>query len=110
MAISRALIGLALGLSLSSFPNQAGADEKGAAVVAEVSGHKVTRAELEKKQAAKLLDASYQHYLAERAALDQVVEENLLEMQARRENLSVEQLLQRDVTSQVKDPTEDQLQ
>jgi protein-disulfide isomerase len=110
MPISRALIGLFLGVSLSTSANAALADEKGTAVVAEVGGQKLTRAELEEKQSAKLLQARYQYYLAEREALDQLIEAQLLEMQARREQLSVEQLLQRDVISQVKDPTEDQVQ
>ena len=113
MAISRTLstlIALALGVTLSAFANPAGGDANGAAVVAEVSGHKLTRADLEQKQAAKLLDARYQYYAAEREALDQLIEEQLLETEASRKHLTVDQLLQREVTSQVKDPTEDQLQ
>ena len=74
MAISRALIGLILGVALSTFASQVGADEKNrAAVIAEVDGHKVTRADLEQKQAAKLLQARYQQYVAEREALDQFI-------------------------------------
>jgi len=64
MPISRALIGLFLGVSLSTSANAALADEKGTAVVAEVGGQKLTRAELEEKQSAKLLQARYQYYLA----------------------------------------------
>jgi protein-disulfide isomerase len=112
MAISRTLstlIGLVLGVTLSAFAKQAGGDLNGAAV-AEVSGHKLTRADLEQKQAAKLLDARYQYYLAEHEAVNRLIEEQLLETKASREHLTVEQLLQREVTSQVKDPTEDQLQ
>src|SRR5712692_10090843 len=113
MQISRTLstlIGLALGMSLSAFANQAGGDENGSAVVAEINGQKVTRAELEEKQAAKLLEARYQSYLVERQALDLLIEDHLLQMEARRENLSVEQLFNREVSGKVKDPTEDQLQ
>src|SRR5437773_7673407 len=102
MAITRTLMGVALGVSLSTFAN-GGADQTSATVVAEVSGQKLTRAELEQKQAAKLLDARYQHYLAERDALDRVIEDQLLEMQARREHISVDDLIRREVTSQVKD-------
>jgi len=110
MAISCRLIALALGISLCAFANHAGAQDNGAATVAEVNGQKLTRAELVQKQAAKLLQARYQYYLAEREALEQLIDERLLEIEARREHLSVEQFLQRDVNSQVKDPTEDQLQ
>ena len=82
MTISRAVIGLTLGMSLSAVATLAGADEKNAGVVAEVDGQKLTRADLEQKQAAKLLQARYQYYQAEREALDQVVDEQLLEIKA----------------------------
>src|SRR3989454_7260894 len=110
MAISRTLIGLALGISLCAFTNPAGAQENGAVTVAEINGQKLTRAELEKKQAANLLQARYQYYLAEREALERFIDEQLLEIEARREHLTVEQLLQHAVTDRVKDPTELQLQ
>ena len=110
MVISCRLIAMALGISLCALANHACAQENGAATVAEVNGQKLTRAELVQKQAAKLLQARYQYYFAEREALDQLIDGRLLESEARRENLSVEQLLQQEVTSKVKDPTELQLQ
>jgi protein-disulfide isomerase len=110
MVFSRTVIGLALGMSLSVFANQAGAQKNNATVVAEVGGQKLTRADLEQHQAAKLLQSRYQYYLSEHEAVNQLIEDHLLEMQARREHLTVEQLLQREVTSKVKEPTEDQLQ
>jgi protein-disulfide isomerase len=110
MTISPAFIVLALGTSLSGLANAAGPGENGEAVVAELSGQKLTRAQLEQSQTAKLLQARYQYYMTEREALEQLIDEQLLEMQARREHVSVEQLLQREVIGQVKDPTEDQLQ
>jgi len=103
------LIGLALGMSLSALANQGG-DENGKMLVAEINGQKLTRADLEQKQAAKLLQSRYQYYLAEHEAVNQLIEEHLLEMEAHREHLTVEQLLDREVTSKVKEPTEDQLQ
>jgi len=109
MVVSRSLIGLALSLSLSALATQGRASQDGAAVVAEVDGHKVTSAELEQKYAAKLMEPRYEYYRAERQALDQFIDDYLLETQARGEHLTVEQLLQREVNSQVKDPTEDQL-
>jgi len=107
---SRTLVGLALGMSLTAFVNQAGAEENGAAVVAEVAGQKLARADLERAQAAKLLQARYQYYLAEREALDRLIDEHLLAMEARRQQVGVNELLHRDVISGVTDPTEDQLQ
>jgi predicted DsbA family dithiol-disulfide isomerase len=110
MRISSMLTVLALGASLSAFASQAGAQQNNSAVVAEIGSQKLTRADLEQKQAAKLLQARYQYYLAEREAVNQLIEDHLLEMEAQREHMTVEQLLERKVTSQVKDPSEDQLQ
>jgi protein-disulfide isomerase len=109
MVFLRTVIGFTLGMSLSAFAYQACAQEN-IAVVAEADGQKLTRANLEQKQAAKLLQARYQYYLAEHEAVNQLIEDHLLEVAARREHLTVEQLLDREVTGKVKAPTEDQLQ
>jgi protein-disulfide isomerase len=79
------------------------------AVVAEVGGAKITRAQLEKKEAGKLLQARYQYYVAERKVLEHLVDDDLLQAEASRQKLTVEQLLDREVKSKVKDPTEDQM-
>jgi protein-disulfide isomerase len=110
MAIYRMLVGLVLGLSVTAFADQAGPDQRGSAVVAEINGHQLTQADLEQKQAGKLLQARYDFYQTQRAALEQLIDGQLLEMQAQREGLSVEQLIQRDIISHVKDLTEDQIQ
>lgn len=78
-------------------------------VVAEIGGRRITRAEMERKQSSKLLQARNQYYLAEKEALSQFVDEYLLEEKARREGISVEDLLKRDIESKITDPTEDQL-
>jgi len=106
---TRMLIGLALSTIFIVLASTAGAGQDASETVAEVNGQKVTRAELEKRKAAKLLQARYKYYLAERDALDALVEDKLLEMAAQRENASVDELLKRHVTSQVKEPTEEQL-
>lgn len=78
-------------------------------VVANVGGVKVTMAELEQEESAKLLSAHYQYYQAETKALDELIDKKLIEQKAKSENLTVEQLVDRDIKSQVKDPTEDQM-
>lgn len=80
------------------------------AVVAEINGEKVTGAQLDQRESGKLLQARYQYYQAQRKALDEYIDNYLLEQQAGRENVTLEQLLERHVNSSVKDPTEDQLQ
>jgi protein-disulfide isomerase len=83
--------------------------QKDTDVVAEVGGVKLTRADLQRAEAAKLLQARYQYYQAESKALDDLIEKELLEQKAKSENLTVEQLVARDINAQVKDPTEDQM-
>ncbi|HVZ59689.1 MAG TPA: thioredoxin domain-containing protein [Terriglobales bacterium] len=79
-------------------------------VVSEVNGEKITRAELEQKQGNRFHQARYALYQAEQKALDDVIDEHLLAAEAKRANITVEKLLDREVMSKVKDPTEDQLQ
>jgi protein-disulfide isomerase len=109
MLNSRIAIVIGLGISLGLINNPVAAAQDGSAVVAEVGNHKITAEELQEKEAGKLLQARYKYYLAERDALDQLVEEQLLETQAKREGVSVDELLKRHVTVQVAEPTEDQL-
>lgn len=78
-------------------------------VVAEISGRKVTVDELEDKQAGKLLQAKYKYYLAERDALEQYIDDQLLEMQAKKEAVTLDELFKRHVTVKIQEPTEDQL-
>jgi protein-disulfide isomerase len=108
MSTKYSLIALGLGLALSAFSIPAvGQTETG--VVAEIGGKKVTAEELEYKQAGKLLQAKYKYYLAERDVLEQYIDDQLLEMQAKKEGLTVDELLKRHVAVNVPDPTEDQL-
>ena len=63
----------------------------------------------EQKQAGKLLQAQYKYYLAERDALEQYIGDQLLELQAKKEGVTVDELFKRHVSVNVKEPTEDQL-
>jgi protein-disulfide isomerase len=77
--------------------------------VSEVKGQKITRAELHEQESALLLQARYDFYKAEQKALDELIAQRLLEAEAGRQHLSVDELLKREVDSKVKDLTEEQL-
>ena len=64
-------------------------------VVAEVGGVKVTMADLEREEAARLLSAHYQYYQVQSKALNELIDKKLLEQKAKSENLTVEQLIDR---------------
>ncbi len=102
------LIALGLGIALSAFSLPA-LGQNDSTVVAEIGGRKVTADELEQKQAGKLLQAKYKYYLAERDALDQFIDDQLLEMQAKKEGVTLDELFKRHVAINIPEPTEDQL-
>lgn len=79
-------------------------------VIAEVGGQKLTFADLQLQQGTKLLQARYQYYMNQRKALDQLIDDKLIELEAKNRHLSVDQLLNTVVYKDIKDPTEDQLQ
>jgi len=78
-------------------------------VVLEIDGQKVTRSELHQQEAGALLQARYDFYQAEQKALNDLIARRLLDNEARREHLSVDELLKREVDRKVMDLTEDQL-
>ena len=80
------------------------------APVARVSGRILTLGDLQAQQGGKLLQAQYQFYLSERKALEEAIDNRLLEDEARKKQISLDQLLETEVYKGVKDPTEDQLQ
>jgi protein-disulfide isomerase len=79
-------------------------------VIAEVGGQKLTIGDLQQGQGAQLLQARYQYYMNQRKALDQLIDDKLLEMDAQSRHLTRDELLNKVVYKDLKDPTEDQLQ
>lgn len=100
-------LGLSMSLMLLYLGHAIGQNE--ATVVARVGGLQITMADLEQEESAKLLSAHYQYYQAETKALDDLIDKKLIEQKAKSENLTTEQFLEREVNSQVKDPSEDQM-
>lgn len=109
MSVSGKVLRLGLGAVLALLGAGRVAAQNDPSVVAEVGGVKVTMADLEQEESAKLLSAHYQYYQAETKALNELIDKKLIEQKAKAEHFTVEQLLDREVNSQVKDPTEDQM-
>ena len=109
MLVAKKIIGLGLGAALSLFAGVSALAQSDSTVVAEVGNVKVTLGELEQEESNKLLAAHYTYYQAETKALEELVDKRLLEQKAKSEGLTTEQLINRDIKSQVKDPTEDQM-
>jgi protein-disulfide isomerase len=109
MSVSRILVRVGLGATLFLAGTGSVLAQNDSTVVAEVGGIKVTLGELEQQESAKLLSAHYQYYQAQSKALQELIDKKVLEQKAKSENLTVDQLIDRDIKSQVKDPTEDQM-
>jgi protein-disulfide isomerase len=101
--------GLGVALSLSAIYSAPAVAQDGSSVLAEIGGHAVTADELLQKEAGKLLQARYKYYNAERDALEQYVDDQVLAMQAQKESVTVDELLKRHVSVGIQDPTEEQL-
>ncbi len=110
MVIFRVFISLAILCALNGLGNGPALADDASSVVARVAGRPLTRDELDQKEAADLLQARYKYYLAEKAALDKLIDQELVDDEARREKVTVDQLLENHAGKQVKDPTEDQLE
>ncbi len=104
------VLGLGLGAALALLGSGNVVAQDDSSVVAEVGGVKVTMAELEQEESAKLLGAHYQYYQVEIKALDELIDKKLIEQKAKSEHLTVDQLVDRDIKPLVKDPTEDQME
>ena len=100
--------GFCLGTIVASSHGQSATDPS--MIVAKVGGSNLTMADLQRKEGGKLLQAEYQYYLNERKALEELIDNQLLADEARRRNISVDELLNTEVYKSVKDPTEDQLE
>jgi protein-disulfide isomerase len=94
----------------------AGSDEVGeagrgnSAVIVAIDGVKVTLADFERQHPEALFQARNTFYETEKKAVDEFVGEYLLEQQARKEGLTVAQLLEKHVNSTIaKPPSEDAL-
>jgi protein-disulfide isomerase len=75
-----------------------------------VNGTQLTLQDVEKKRPTALFQARTSYHEAEKKAVEEFVEEYLLEQQARKENVTVAQLLERHVNSTIaKDPSEEAL-
>lgn len=78
--------------------------------VAEIDGVSISSAEFERQRASALFQARNSFYEAEKKAVEDYIDEYLLEREAKRENVTVTELLKRHVDNQIaKDPDDEAL-
>jgi protein-disulfide isomerase len=109
MSAAQKFLKLGLGAVLALLSAGTIAAQSDSTVVAKVGGVEVTMADLEQEESAKLLTAHYQYYQAEAKALNELIDQKLIEQKANSEHITVQQLLDREINSKVQDPTEDQM-
>lgn len=81
----------------------------GPAVVAEVNGQTITLEELEKSAASDLLNLSLERQRVIATALDRMIAERLLSIEAKARGQTEAQLLQQEVYSKIATPTDDDI-
>jgi predicted DsbA family dithiol-disulfide isomerase len=108
MFTKHTLVALGLGIALGALSIPA-VGQNDSTVIAEIGGRKITADDFEQNEAGKLLQAKYKYYLAERDVLNQFIDDQLLELQAKKEGVTLDELLKRHVAVNVPEPTEDQL-
>jgi len=79
------------------------------AVVARVAGRPITQKELDAKAGGALQRIRQQEYDARREALDELVNERLLDAEAQRQHVSRDELLKREVDDKVTRPTSEEI-
>ena len=101
---------LVMGLAFTFTAKSIAQNQDGSAVVAQVGGTNLTATDFENKEASSLLQARYQLYISERKVLDQYIDDAIIEQQAKKVGLTVDQLLQKEAYKNIKDPTDDQME
>src|ERR1700674_49845 len=89
---------LFFGVTVFSFGGPASQDalgQDGNTVVAEIDGTRLTLAQFESKRASALFQARNSFFEAEKRAVEEYIDDFLLERQAQKENVTVAQLLER---------------
>ena len=88
----------------------AGVPSDGTAVLVEGGGLKLTLNDLEEKRPAAMFQARTNYYETERKAIEDLVEQSILDEQAKKEGVTVQQLLEKHVNSAIaKDPSDEAL-
>ena len=95
---------------LPSYAENHEAPSNNSAVLVSINGVKLSVADFEKKYPSGLFNARNSFYEAERKAVNEFVDDYLLEKEAQKENLTVPELLKRHVDNALpKDPSEEAL-
>jgi protein-disulfide isomerase len=79
-------------------------------VVAELNGQPITEEELMVRIKPRLARIEGQLFDIKRDGIDQIIEEKLLDTEAKKKNISVQDLLKKEVTDKVGDPTDKEVQ
>ena len=111
------LVPLALLACVVSFGGAALGDDRSPAsgtTVAQVGNTPITLDKLDQSSGqtlmqakGKVLQAQYQLYAAQHEAVEKLIDKEVLDQQARKEKLSVDDLLRKHITSTIKDPSEE---
>ncbi|HET7205808.1 MAG TPA: thioredoxin domain-containing protein [Terriglobales bacterium] len=87
-------------------PAEGAKAESGAAPIATVAGEPIYEQDLEDATAAQMLKVHQEEYKIESNALDSLIRKKLVEDEAKKQGITVEQLYQKEVDSKIPEPAE----
>jgi len=108
LAVALGLVGLALGLLEPRFASGGAAEKKetGAAAAARIGDRVITMDELERSLALQLAKLQEQRYQLMQSKLEELIEQHLLEQEAKRRGVTVDALVKEDVLTKVQGVTD----
>jgi protein-disulfide isomerase len=98
-----------LSIGIAAVFGPAAIAQQNAGTLAIVNGQTLTTSDLQQKEGNRLLQAQYQYYQAARKALDDLIDQDLMEQEAHRLGISVDQLRKQEIDAKAKEPSEDQI-
>jgi predicted DsbA family dithiol-disulfide isomerase len=99
-----ALVILVAGCSTS--PTESDGEGKARVVVATVGGQEITREQVEERIRGRLVELDIERYEALKEGLDDLLDETLIESEAKARNVSVDALMDAEVSSKITAPTD----
>jgi protein-disulfide isomerase len=101
--------GTAASAATAPGPSRSTGTADGSAVVAEIDGHAILAADLDRRAESRLGRLRQEEYEIRKQALDELIWERLLEKEAARRGVTTEALLAREVDGKAKGPSDSQI-
>ena len=108
--VAGAVLGWLLGFPFLVFCQQTEPVAKANAVLATIEGYSITQSDIEERTKSDMLRLNNQIYAVKKRAVNALIDERLMEIEAGKHGLSLQELLEREVTDKAKAVTEEEIE